>query len=891
MPDRFPRAEIEQSIPARFARQCAAGADRVAVATRDGGLTYRQLDVWSSAIASRLLARLGAEPGPVPFLLPQGPLAIATTLGILKAGKFYVPLDPAWALARIGDLCAELGAACVPCDAEFAPRLRERLASGSVLELARECPATAEPLPLLDIDPARPAYVYFTSGSTGRPKGVVDCHRNVLHNVMRYTNALAIAASDRLTLLQSCGFSGAVSSMFAALLNGATSLPIDMRRETPARMADWIDAAGATIYHSVPAIFRSLMTPGREFGRLRVVRLEGDRATRRDLELFRAHVRAPCRLAIGLGATETGLVCQYFHDHASPLPDAIVPIGYAVDDMRFDVRDAGGIPVAAGASGEIVVHSRFLALGYWNDAQATARAFGVADAANGERSYRTGDLGRIGDDGRLEYLGRLDGRARIRGEWVALADVDAALAALPGVREAVAATLDDARGNARLVAWFVADPTAPPGVAALRRGLAARLPPHMLPARYVALDALPLNDNGKVDRAALPPPGQARPPLEAPFVPPADLVQLRLCELWERCLDVQPIGIDDDFFALGGDSLLAATMLDEAESLFESRLPPTALLAGPTVAALARVIARGRRDLEAPVVALRSTGTRPPFFFLHGDYHSGGFYCLELARHLAPSQPFYALPPCGYDGRPIPPSYAAAAALHVEAIRGVQPHGPYYLGGQCNGGLVALEIARLLEARGERVASLVLLGASARNVRFRRLAALVETAGRIGGLSARARGYAFGRLRDFALHQEGLPVTKRLRFALGKLGVLRSEARRVARTRGDDADAMLDAGAPALDGRREHIFESYLQLDRGYVPGRFRGRASVLWPREDASPAHVEARSWSRVVGSLDLIEIPGDHNSCLTRHVRDLAAAIQRVLDRDQRDVVGLPG
>ena len=885
MPERFPRAEIEQSIPQRFAAQCAANGDRVAIATRTGDFTYRQLDMWSNAIAHSVLARIGPGSAPVPFVLPQGPLAIATTLGILKAGKIYVPFDPAWAPSRIAELCAALGATCVASEAGLAAGVRERLADG-VLELPRECPEWADPPPAIAVGPSQPAYVYFTSGSTGRPKGVVDCHRNVLHNVMRYTNALAIDATDRLTLLQPCAFSGAVSSMFAALLNGAASLPIDMRRDTPARIADWIEKAGATIYHSVPAIFRSLMSPGRSFGHLRVVRLEGDRATRLDLELFRAHVRPPCRLAVGLGATETGLVCQYFHDHRSALPDAIVPIGHAVEDVRFEVRDADGTPVAAGAAGEIVVMSRYLALGYWNDAQATARAFDTTDGAIGERSYRTGDLGRIDADGRLEYLGRLDGRARIRGEWVELADVDAALSALPGVREAVTAAVADAQDNARLVAWFVPAGSGAPSVSALHRALAARLPPHMLPARYVPLERLPLNDNGKVDRAALPRPGQGRPPLEAPFAPPRDLVQLRLCEVWERCLDVRPVGIDDDFFELGGDSLLATAMMDEVASLFESNVPLTALLGGPTVAQLARAITERRPDLQAPVVPLRTAGTRRPFFFLHGDYHSGGFYCLELVRNLDPEQPFYALPPCGYDGRPIPPTYAAAAALHLDAIRRVQPQGPYHLGGQCNGGLVALEVARLLEGTGERVASLVLLGASARNVRFRGLAALAETVGRIGGLPPPARRRAFERLRDFVLHQDGLPLLARLRFALDKLGVLRAEAVRIARARGDAADPMLEAGAPALDGHRERIFDSYQRLDRVYVPRRYRGRASVLWPRDDPSPMHAEAQAWRRVFDDLEVVDIPGDHNSCLTRHVRALAGAIQRVLDRAEAEV-----
>src|SRR5262249_31062064 len=159
----------------------------------------------------------------------------------------------------------------------------------------------------------------FTSGSTGQPKGVLDCHRNVLHNVMRYTRALGITADDRLSLLQSCGFSGAVSSMFGALLNGATACPVDLRVETPARLARWLNELSVTIYHSVPSLFRSVVSEGEMFPRVRIVRLEGDRATRLDLDLFRRHFIAPSILAIGLGTTETGLVCQYFFDHNCPI--------------------------------------------------------------------------------------------------------------------------------------------------------------------------------------------------------------------------------------------------------------------------------------------------------------------------------------------------------------------------------------------------------------------------------------------------------------------------------------------------------------------------------------------------------------------------------------------
>jgi acyl-coenzyme A synthetase/AMP-(fatty) acid ligase len=196
-------------------------------------------------------------------------------------------------------------------DTEFSQPLRHGIGAG-IVELPPEPPGVDVPSVQIRTVADQPAYIYFTSGSTGRPKGVIDCHRNVLHNVMRYTRALNIEQADRLSLLQSCGFSGTVSSLFGALLNGATSCPMDMRAETPARVAQWLDELSVTIYHSVPSLFRSVVSAGQVFHHVRVVRLEGDRATRIDLELFRRHFTARSVLAVGLGTTETGLVCQYF---------------------------------------------------------------------------------------------------------------------------------------------------------------------------------------------------------------------------------------------------------------------------------------------------------------------------------------------------------------------------------------------------------------------------------------------------------------------------------------------------------------------------------------------------------------------------------------------------
>jgi amino acid adenylation domain-containing protein len=878
--------EIEESIPDRFREQVTREPSNIAVRAADRRWSYADLDRWSDAIAWTLLQRLDTRTEPVPFLLPQGPLAIATTLGILKTGKFYVPLDPSWGPERARALSSEISARLVLVNTEFAHALRGHLASALVLELPEEPPASAATLPRIEVAPDQPAYVYFTSGSTGRPKGVVDCHRNVLHNVMRYTNALKIVKSDRLSLLQSCGFSGAVSSMFGAILNGASSCPVDIRAETPAGLANWLDELAVTIYHSVPSIFRSLTSPGRVFRNVRVVRLEGDRATRLDLELFRTHFAKPCVLAIGLGATETGLVCQYFFDHGSCLPDGVVPIGYPVEGMGFEVRDERGNRVPTGQTGEIVVRSRFLATGYWNDADATARAFDEPFPGSQERAYRTGDLGRIVDGGCLEYLGRLDGRAKIRGQWVDIADVEVALCALPNVREAAVVVRGEEGAAAHLVGYYTTRSRPGPTISELRRQLAARLPPHMLPSSFVALETLPLNAYGKVDRGALPAPQAVRPNLDSALIAPRNLVEQRLVELWEEMLEIRPIGIRDDFFDLGGNSLLAVSMMDRIEDIFGQKIPLSTLLRKATIEGLAAAMLLDTTFLSASIVAIRRTGTRQPFFFLHGDYLSGGFYCRELARHLDPCQPFYALPPAGVDGGAMPSAYEAMAETHLAAIRTIQPRGPYLIGGECNGGLVAYEIARRLETAGECVGLLTLLSASAENLRFARLASLVHVLGQAFGVSPAKRRYVFGRLHMFVAN---LPVASPGALVRGlcrKLHVIPAELSRLAQKWDEYGWIELDPASISPEAFRNRLQETYHQIDQSYLPGPYGGSVTLILGMEEPIDATSERMWWEKVAAHVDLIEVPGDRSTKLTRHLVDLAGALNGLLDEAQRTV-----
>jgi amino acid adenylation domain-containing protein len=708
---RFAKAEIEQSIPSRFERQVARHADRLAVRTASHSFTYRQLDALANAVAHGILARRGEGSEPIALLMEQGAPLIAAILGVLKAGKLYVPIDPSDPADRIEFTLSDAGAALVLADVAGAAAASTLLLPAPFVAAFDDLvSAQPESSPSPSIGAGTPAYIYYTSGSTGRPKGVWDVHRNVLHNIMRYTNALEISPDDRLTLLQSPAFSGAVSSLFNALLNGAAVFPYDARKQGIGRpLGEWLAREGITMYHSVPTIFRSFLMGAVRFPAIRIIRLEGDAATKIDVALYKEHFEPHCRLAIGLGATETGISRQFFIDRTTTLSDGVVPIGYATEDMHGAVIDDDGREVEEDVVGEIAIRSRYLAPGYWNRGDLTNAAFRPGPAGDGERIYRTGDLGRMRAGQCLEYLGRKDRGYKIRGNRVEPAEVERALVSLDVVREAAVVTREVDPGVPRLIAYVVAAGTSGVPVSQLRRSLAKTLPQYMIPTRFVFLDRLPVSANGKVDRQTLPAPDEVPFARPTGYVAPRDRVEVELVKIWEELLHTYPIGITDDFFDFGGDSLSAAELLTAMESMTTTAFPPATAVEAPTIAQLAELVRGGRPVNTRVVIPLQSLGAAPPLFLV--PLRDGSTTWLAgLARHLGTERPLYALQPVGLSGGEPPlTSIDAMAERFVQEIREVQPRGAYYLGGACWGAVVALEIAHRLMALGESIAVLCLM--------------------------------------------------------------------------------------------------------------------------------------------------------------------------------------
>jgi len=424
----FGLSAIEQSIPDRFEQQVASYPDRLAVRTRSHSFTYAELNRAANGLAHLLLTQRGPGTEPIALLLEKDALLIAAILGVLKAGKIYVPLDPTFPNARLSSILDDLQTGLIVTDNQYI-RLAGELAGQrlQVINIDEIDASRGEESPGLLLSPDTLAYILYTSGSTGQPKGVVQTHRNVLNKVMHYTNDVHLSMDDRLSLLPSCSFEAAVRDLFGALLNSATLFSFNLKYEGLTSLANFLMQEEITIYHSTPTVFRHLsgiLTGQEDFSKLRLIYLGGEPVSKQDVALCRYYFAPDCVLVNEWGSTEHGTGCQYFIGKETRLAGSVVPVGYAVEGVEILILDETGQKVDVDGIGEIAVRSQYLSPGYWRNPELTEAAFDLDPRGGGERIYRTGDLGRLSADGCLEHLGRKDFQVKIRGHRIESAEVE-----------------------------------------------------------------------------------------------------------------------------------------------------------------------------------------------------------------------------------------------------------------------------------------------------------------------------------------------------------------------------------------------------------------------------------------------------------------------------------
>ena len=707
-------AGLAEDVVRQFTRQAARIPDAVAVAFREDAWTYRELDRVSDRIARRLLAsgaRAGASVG---VALDRSPEMIATVLGIAKTGAACVPLDVSYPKERLAIMLEQAQPLGVVADPAYAA-----LVQPSVVlrydDLAADRP-DPDGSPGPDIDPHSVAYLVFTSGSTGVPKCVEMPHR-ALGNLVRAQLALPTGGPATTLQFAPLSFDVAFQEIYATLCGGGTLRMVceDERRNAGAllRLLDRAEVERAHLpYVALQHLAEGSVRLGIRPRALRMLVCGGEQVRVTD------EIRQFCAALPGTllenqyGPAETHLVTRFTMTGDPATFPSLPPIGSAVGGVEVHVLDDQRRPVPPGVAGEIYLGGECLAHGYRGQRELTEQRFVPHPQRDGARLYRTGDIGLVLPGGEISWLGRADNQIKIRGFRVEPAEVELAITRAAGetsgIRQAAVVARHRGQGDAVLVAYLVGDSGAV-DLHELKSRLRLTLPDYMVPAHFLWLDALPLTPSGKRDDAAL----RRRPLREATaadVAPPRDDCERLVAELLEELLDIPAIGIHENIFDLGATSLTAMRLAMLVERRFGVSVSLPALVAGPTIAAIAtRIRDRERPPAFDPLVPLRREGERPPLFLAHPI--GGNVLCyLRLAEHLAPDQPLYALQAAGGEPGTEPlRSMPELARSYLAAIRQVQPHGPYAIGGWSFGGFVAFEMARQLRLAGEEVSQLILI--------------------------------------------------------------------------------------------------------------------------------------------------------------------------------------
>lgn len=847
--------DLAGTIVGRFERIVARSPDSIAVIAESGSWTYAELDRKANGIAHWLQEACPGRQSAIALYMGMGALQIASLLGVLKSGHIYVPLELEFPDERNAHAASQSGATLI---------LVDECHLGLPASLSHLRSMSVDQAPKLgyfatDTSPEDVAFIIYTSGSTGVPKGVYFNHRSVLHQIMKFTDATGIQEADRLTCFYSAGVIGAMRDIYGALLNGAALWPFNPKHSGIPEMAAGLRYNRITVYNSVATLFRNFidgLKVSDTFSDVRLVRLGGEMIYRRDVEKMARHFRPDCTFFTGFGLSETGTVAHYFASRYQDLPDRI-PAGIPAPGMDVLILDDRRNVLPAGSVGEVAVRSRYLAAGYWRDPERTRERFIDDPQGSDLPVFRTGDIGYL-EDGTLHVVGRADYQVKVRGFKVDLALVEATLLHCAGVGACAVVAFEDDLRNTNLAAFLV-PAEGVPSVSALRRELLRSLPAHMIPSRFLFVSKLPLTANGKLDRKALqvPPLGPRKSHKSA------NVVEHVIAETWKDVLGTDRCGPGDDFWELGGNSLLAAGLMAELQERLSVNVPIAMLWEAPTVPELASLL-RGVASPRWPaVVCFRTEASRPPLFVAPGA-GSDALALYHLSQALGEDQPVCALQYRGADGVQEPHRrIEQAAADYINEIRKIQARGPYWIAGTSFGGLVAFEIARQLLQQGEQVAMLGIIDTRAPGFPIPR-----------EDLSLRQRFQVWWRPLLPQANQDSYS-RENVKAGLRQI-LLRFWARILKRVRGS---------ATVHRWRFLYVLDANVRMRNRYVPGQYRG-AITLFRSESRPPSELflddPSMGWSRYcTDQIQLIDIPGTHGAHIRPpHATSLARELRRVMD-----------
>ena len=692
--------DLNDTIASRFDRQVAALHDKLALVTERVSLTYRALDLEASRMAAMLASHPSQRNQPIMILMRDEASCVAAVLGALKTNHIVIPVAADSPNHWVAQVIADSGTGHIIVD-ESTRSMAELAATGraTVMQIGQLNLSSEQFVADQAASPDDTAYIVYTSGSTGQPKGVANSHRRLLHSNDARSRLLEAVPSDRHANLRSCGVGTWVTHTLLPLLSGGCLYSYDLKARGLQKLAPWLidqQITHVSFSSSVLRAWLASLSNDDRFPALRFVWTTGEPIYTQDVTRIIRHLEGDWRIGHSYSSTETGLIAAQVFT-ASSVPDTgIIAVGRLVDGVEVSIRDETNASVPPGEIGEIVIRSGFLANGYWNNPDLTAKVFQTDPFDSAMRNYRTGDLGRWRSDGTLEHVGRKGRRIRLRGYNIEPFEVECALMCRPDIMDAVVLLHDAADEEPCLVGYIVAPPQTSPS--AIRKGLAERLPSYMVPSYIVVLESFPLASSGKIDRTALPPPDRKAVRSRA-LRAPSDDHENQLLRIWQDVLKIPEIGIEDNFFELGGTSLQVLTVFARIATRLGCDLSPAIILQAPTITQLAQLIRAPTDHTACQLLTLRATGTGLPLFLVDPRM----FY-RHLLNDLKSNRPVFGLQPPPLDGTcRISHTIESLAAHYVTEIRRIQPHGPYYLAGYSVNGRVSFEIAQQLVHDGEPV--------------------------------------------------------------------------------------------------------------------------------------------------------------------------------------------
>ncbi|BCL81641.1 hypothetical protein ccbrp13_41060 [Ktedonobacteria bacterium brp13] len=857
----------------------------IAVSFEQRTMSYQELNQRANQLA-RHLDSLGIGPDVLVGVCMERSLELVVAiLAILKAGGAYVPLDPGYPADRLAYMIEDAQISLVLTQ----NHVRQVIAATGIhmicLDEYNHLTAELDSSNLhKSVQLDNLAYLIYTSGSTGKPKGAMNTHRNIYNQLSwRQTASCRITAQDRILHKTSFSFDVSVWEFFWPLIVGARIVIARPEgHRDPAYLKEVIIEQKITTMHFVPSMLQLfLQEPGLEqCSSLRQVMSGGEALTPELQQTFFARFPEPVRLYNMYGPAETAIDVTAWECRRQEEDQRTIPIGYPITNTQMYILDPLRQPVPIGVAGELYIGGMSVGRGYYRRPDLTRERFIPDPFSNvaGARLYKTGDLARYRADGAIEYLGRIDYQVKLRGFRIELGEIEALLQQQAGIQQVVVIVREDKPDSKQLVAYLVADQTHA-SKESLYTVLKEHLPEYMVPSAFVFIDALPLTPGGKVDRRGLPAPDMSQATIgDDNYSAPTEIIHYQLLNIWEELLVARPIGIKDNFFHLGGHSLLAARLVTRIEQVFGKKLSLSTLFAGPTIANIARELTQQTQaGPRSPLIPVQTAGAKKPFFFLHGDWTGGAYYCFKLAKQAGPDQPFYVLEPSvffeeGYDI----PTIEMLAASYLKLVRSVQPKGPYYLGGYCNGGMIAYEMAQQLQQEGQQVEFLLLVNPASQSLATKFVNVFDHTL----HLPKRLQWKLYLQLRHVFI--------RKVRPALLRLTQQADQelmAGIAILTNQDSAFRRLIAPTQTLKKDYSTVFSWALEHYR-FQP--YPGKITYLWSREDLMSGdkdawlhHVQARESESFL-------IPGTHYSILTREIEAFARSLGNSLQTAQAQAQG---